>query len=155
MSWLLKDAGDPLYDDGVRVAKFFIGCVDSGRNEEGWKAFLDSRNGDGTWDRLSDKARSRFLSMSRNTKEGFLSNLNNHTSLGDCHSVNVQTTVVCGAETTAPDRRTTELLKDAIQGAAYHVIPGAGHMSPFTHPAEIAHIVTSHLQQRSEAIARM
>jgi pimeloyl-ACP methyl ester carboxylesterase len=148
MSWLLNDAGDPLYEDSVRVAKFFIGCVDSGRNEEGWEAFLDSRNGAGTWSRLSDKARDRFLSSTRNTKEGFISNLNNHTSLRDCHSINVQTTIVCGAETTAPDRRTTELLKDVISDAAYHVIPGAAHMSPFTHPAEVAHIIATHLQQR-------
>jgi pimeloyl-ACP methyl ester carboxylesterase len=147
LSWLLRDAGDPLYAEGVSVARAFIASVDAGRSEEGWEAFLDSRNGAGTWARMSDKSKARFLAQSHQTKEGFISNLNNHTTLAECREIAVPTTVVCGAETTAPDRRTTELLSDAIPGSRYEFIQGAAHMSPLTHPAEVARLVREHVER--------
>jgi pimeloyl-ACP methyl ester carboxylesterase len=78
--------------------------------------------------------------------EGLLSNLSNPTTLGDCRRIGVPTTVVCGAETTAPDRRVTELLHGAIPGCRYATIPGAGHMSPLTHPEELGRVVLDHLE---------
>jgi pimeloyl-ACP methyl ester carboxylesterase len=145
ISWLLRDAKDLLYDESVGVARAFIASVDAGRSEEGWEAFLDSRNGAGTWARMSDKGKARFLAQSHQTKEGFISNLNNHTTLFECRGIEVPTTVVCGAETTTPDRRTTELLRDAIPRSHYDVIRGAAHMSPFTHPEQVAQIIREHL----------
>lgn len=145
MSWLLKDASDPLYEDSVGVARAFISHVQAERREQAWQVFLDSRNGAGTWAKLSDKARTRFLAQSDQTVEGFISNLNNHTTLADCRTISVPTMVVYGQETTAPDRRTTELLRDAIPGARYIGIAGAAHMSPFTHAADVARIIQDHL----------
>ena len=147
VSWLLRDAKDPLYEESVSVAQAFISNVDAGRSEQGWEAFLDSRNGAGTWARVSDKGKARFLAQSRQTKEGFISNLNNRTTLAKCRGIVVPTTVVCGAETTAPDRRTTELLRDAIPRSHYQLIPRAAHMSPFTHPEEVVRIIREHLER--------
>jgi len=147
VSWLLKDANDPLYEESVAVARSFIASVDAGRSEQGWEAFLDSRNGAGTWARMSDKGKARFLAQSRHSKEGFISNLNNHTTLAECRRIAVPTTVVCGAETTRPDRRTTELLRDAIPCSHYELIRGAAHMSPFTHPEQVAHVIREHLDR--------
>jgi hypothetical protein len=39
----------------------------------------------------------------------------------------------------------TELLREAVPGCCYAVVPGAGHMSPLTHPEELARIVLNHL----------
>ena len=83
--------------------------------------------------------------QSKQTKEGFISNLNNRTTLAECRQISVPTTVVCGAETTLPDRVTTELLRDTIAHCHYEAIAGAGHMSPFTHPEQVAEIVRQHV----------
>jgi len=96
---------------------------------------------------MSDKGKARFLAQSRQTKEGFISNLNNRTTLAECRGIVVPTTVVCGAETTAPDRRTTELLRDAIPRSHYQLIPRSAHMSPFTHPEEVVRIIREHLER--------
>ena len=145
LSNLLREAGDPLFPGSVAVAQAFIESVEKGQPELGWQAFLDGRNGTGTWTRITDAQRQQFLARSDSAREAFISNLADRTSLADCRSIDVPTTVVCGATTSAPDRRTTELLKDAVAGARHVVIEGAAHMSPLTHPNETVTIIREHL----------
>ncbi len=147
LSNLLREANDPLFPESVLVAKEFIASVEQGQPEIGWQSFLDSRNGPGTWKRISDEQRQQFLARSHSAKEAFISNLANCTNLADCRSIDVPTTVVCGAATSGPDRRTTELLRDTVRGTRYVVIEGAAHMSPLTHPAQVASIIREHLGQ--------
>ncbi|MEL0021998.1 MAG: alpha/beta hydrolase, partial [Rickettsiales bacterium] len=85
------------------------------------------------------------LAQADATYKAFQSNLANPTTLSDCRSLNLPVTIVCGERTTAPDRRVTELLRDTIPGASYVVIPEAEHMSPLTHPQQVADIVARHL----------
>lgn len=144
-SCLLKDAGDPLYEESVAVARQFVASVDAGRPEIGWEAFLDNRNRPGTWARLSDAQKQRFLVQSGQTREGFISNLANPTTLADCRRIAVPTTIVLGGESLDTDRRIFALLADTIPDAHRVVIPGAGHMSPLTHPAQVAAIVRDHM----------
>jgi pimeloyl-ACP methyl ester carboxylesterase len=148
--WLLKDAGDPLYDESQRVAKAFIGHVDAGRPHDAWEMFIDSRSGAGTWARMSESSRGRFLSRAIQTREGFISNMNNRTTLAECRTLGLPSTIVCGSETTPQDRRTTEILRDAMT-SRYRLVAGAGHMSPFTHPDAIAGIVRDHLRQLGQS----
>lgn len=145
LNCLLEEANDPLFGDSEHVAKAFVTSVDKGQPDAAWELFIDSRNGAGTWARMPDKRRQQFVAQSRQGKEGFISNLNNRTSLAECRAIDVPTTVVCGGATTAPDRRTSELLRDAIGGARYEILHGAAHMSPLTHPSDVARVVREHL----------
>jgi pimeloyl-ACP methyl ester carboxylesterase len=147
LSRLLLETGDPLYDTAASVGATFIESVKTGRPEDGWKAFIDSRNGEGTWSRMSDKAKERFLVQSQQTAEAFISTRENFTSIAECQSLKIPVTIVCGAKTYAPDRRVTEILKEAVRHARYVTIPEAGHMSPLTHPAEVGQIIREHLKQ--------
>lgn len=151
LNCLLGEASDPLFGESERVAKAFVASVERREPEKAWELFIDSRNGAGTWARMSDKRRQQFVAQSRQGQEGFISNLNNRTTFAECRRLAVPTTVVCGAETTAPDRRTSELLRDAVSGAHYETIAGAAHMSPLTHPADVARIVRAHLQRSAAA----
>ena len=108
---------------------------------------LDARNGVGTWARLSDKRREEFLRQSAQARETSLSNLNNRTTLADCRAISVPTTIVCGEVTTPPDRRTTEIVHGAVPRARLEMISGAGHMSPLSHPQEVARLVSEHLER--------
>lgn len=144
---LLREADDVLFPESIAVAKEFIASVDQGKPALGWEIFLDSRNGPGTWARISDEQRDQFVARADSARDAFLSNLANVTSFADCRSLDVPMTIVCGAKTSAPDRRTTELLKDCVVGATYVVIEGAGHMSPLTHSADVTSIIREHLQR--------
>ncbi|MFM8536293.1 MAG: alpha/beta fold hydrolase, partial [Acidimicrobiia bacterium] len=73
------------------------------------------------------------------------SNLNNRTTLANCRAIAMPVTLVCGGATTPPDRRTTEIVRDTIPGAHFETIAEAGHMSPLSHPREVARLVREHL----------
>jgi len=141
LTCLLREAGDPFYEESVAVNRFFVASVDAGKSEEAWRAFLDARNGEGTWARLSDRRKQDFLVQSPRARETASSNLTNRTTLAECANLRVPVTIACGGETTPADRRTSEVLRDALKGARYEIIPGAGHMSPLSHPQEIARLI--------------
>lgn len=145
LNCLLAEARDPLLGDSERVGRAFVAAIDDGRPEAAWELFIDARNGAGTWARLSERRRSQFVADADRGKAAMLSNLNNRTTFAECRSIGVPTTVVCGAETTAPDRRVTEILRDTIPGVHYEVLAGAAHMSPLTHSLEVAQLVRDHL----------
>lgn len=146
---LLRGVDDALFEGYRRVAEGFIAHAQAGDHEAGWTLFLDYRNGPGAWSAMSDKAKARFLAQTEQTVDGFLSNLSNPTTLDDCRDIRVPTTIVCGGETTLPDKRVTELLRDAIPSSRYVMIDGAGHMSPLTHPGAVATIVREHLAEHN------
>lgn len=144
---LLQEIGDPLFAGSIVVGNSFIESVDAGRPEAGWQTFLDTSNGPGTWDRLSDVQRQRFLTQSAQTKEAFISNFNNRTSAADCRSIKVPATVVHGTRTLPVYRRMAELLLGALTYGHGARIEGAEHMSPLTHPAEVAQAVSNHIER--------
>lgn len=144
---LLREAGDPLFEEYRSLAQGFIDQARAGRGEAAWALFLDYRNGPGTWAGMSDKSRARFLAQTVQTADGFASNLGNPTTLAECRGIAAPTTIACGTETTVPDRRVAELLRDAVAGNRFAPIPGAGHMSPLTRPEEVARIILAHLAE--------
>lgn len=143
--YVLRESGDPLFPESIRIAQTFITSVEQGRAEVGWKAFLDGSNGPGTWTRLSPEQRQRFLDQSIQTKEAFISNLNNRTSLAEHRSIGVPTTLIYGTQTSTTNLRITTLLQDTMPAAKCVPINHAGHMSPLTHPVEVAHAIQDHL----------
>jgi len=144
LNCLLAETGDPLFEESERINRFLADCIERGQPERGWQAFIDERNGPGTWQRLSDKRREEFVKQSAAAREAVLSSLNNRTTLAELGAIATPMMVVCGAETTAPERRVSEVLRDAT-AARYRLLPGAGHMSPLSHPGEVAEIVREHL----------
>ena len=104
-----------------------------------------SEDGAGSWDAFPEKTQSRFQSQTDATYKAFESNLANPTTLADIEKLNLPVTVICGEQTTAPDRRVTELLRDTLPNGRYRTIPGAEHMSPLTHPATVANLIQDHL----------
>lgn len=142
---LLQAGEDTLFAEYRAVVDDFMKRVAEDRKDEAWRVYLNLRNGDGTWERMSDVAQRRFIDRTDRSIDGFKSNLNNPTTLADCRGIDVPTMVMCGADTTAPERRVTEILRDEIPGCVYEVIAGAEHMSPLTHPAEVSTLIRRHL----------
>jgi lipase len=146
---VLKEIGDPLYEDSKAIALAFLASMEKGDRDAAWRGFIDGRNGPGTWARLSDQRRQGFFAQTDQVSAGFISNLANLTTLAECRAIEVPTTVVCGGKSLAADRRIAEVLRDTIPGARYEVLTEAGHMSPLTHPVDVARLVREHLARRS------
>ena len=144
---LLGEVGDPIFKEGESVNRRFVAAIESGQPECGWQEFLDARNGAGTWDRMSDERRRGFLAQTAQARDTLYSNLNNPTTLADCRAIGAPMTIGCGETTTPADRRTTEVLRDAMPAARYEIIFGAGHMSPLSHPQEVVRLIRAHLER--------
>lgn len=143
---LLKQAGeDALFEEYRDLAETFIADAETGQDERAWQRFLDYRNGAGTWTALSERARGRMLAQTMQAVAAYYSNLNNPTTLDDIRSIGCPTLVLCGADTTAPDRRITEILRDTLPDCDYAIVPDAAHMSPLTHPEQVAALIRRHL----------
>jgi hypothetical protein len=84
MALLREDGKLALFEQYRGLAQGFIDEAQEGNNEAAWRAFIDARNGTGTWARLEQSARSRFLPSTTQAFAGFFSNLNNPTTLNDC-----------------------------------------------------------------------
>jgi pimeloyl-ACP methyl ester carboxylesterase len=135
------------------MAHTFLGNAAAGELDQAWRAFLDYRNGPGTWNALSESSKQRFRATTESTVVGFRSNLSNSTSLQDIQRLTIPTLVMCGEKTTVPDRRVAEILRDHIPQCRYEVIPGAEHMSPLTHPELIAEALERHMDA-ADALSR-
>lgn len=143
---LLRLAGEEdHFREYLQMAHSFLENAAAGNLNEAWRAFLDYRNGPGTWEALPEPHRERFHSVTESTVAAFRSNLSNPTSLEDLERLSLPILVMSGDKTTVPDRRVTEILRDGIPQCRYALIPGAEHMSPLTHPAFIAEAVERHI----------
>ena len=143
---LLALAGEEKhFREYFEMAQFFLGSIAAGKLDEGWRGFLDYRNGPGTWEALPEAPRERFRAVTDSTVAAFRSNLSNPTSIKDLEQFSLPTLVMCGEKTTVPDRRVTEILRDHIPRCRYELIPGADHMSPLSHSAFLAEAIQRHI----------
>lgn len=94
---------------------------------------------------MQAESRARLIAITAQTASAFRSNLSNPTTLADCAGIAVPTLVICGEDTTAAERRITEILRDTVPGCVHTLVPGAEHMSPLTHPGDIAALVQGHI----------
>jgi pimeloyl-ACP methyl ester carboxylesterase len=108
-------------------------------------AFIDRWNGQGAWEKLPIKSRAYFVGIAEAVADGYGSLLSKPTTLGDIRGLSVPTLIMCGATTTTSDRRISEILRDTIPDCRYATIPGAAHMSPLTHPNEVATLLLEQL----------
>jgi len=67
------------------------------------------------------------------------------TTLADYAEITAPTLLIVGGKTRSPTRAVVELLGSALPNAKVQVLKGAGHMSPFTHPAELNRMILDHL----------
>jgi len=67
------------------------------------------------------------------------------TTLQDYAQITAPTLLIAGAKMRAPTRAVVDLLAATLPNATLMILKGAGHMSPFTHPAELNRLLLDHL----------
>jgi pimeloyl-ACP methyl ester carboxylesterase len=140
---LLREAGDPLFEGCESRWHNIRADFARGEPERGWRQFIDLYSGEGFWDRLRPEIRASFLAVSPIERWTVL--FSNPTTLDDVRRVQVPTLVLCGDRTTPPERRMCEIIADAIPRATLGMLAAAGHMSPFTHPGDVAGRLARHI----------
>jgi pimeloyl-ACP methyl ester carboxylesterase len=140
---LLREARDPLFEVCESLWNSFCAAFEQGEPARGWRQFIDFYSGDGFWDRLRPEARASFLAASPIERWAVL--FANPTTIEDVRRVQVPTLVLCGENTTGPERRMCELIAAAHPRATLGMLAAAGHMSPMTHPNEVAGRIAGHI----------
>jgi pimeloyl-ACP methyl ester carboxylesterase len=140
---LLRETGDPLFEESESRWTSICAALEQGEPERGWRQFIDFYSGEGFWDRLRPEVRARFLAVSPVERWAVL--FSNPTTIDDVRRLQVPTLVLCGEKTTSTERRMCEIIVNATPRAALGILPAAGHMSPITHPKEVAGSVARHL----------
>jgi pimeloyl-ACP methyl ester carboxylesterase len=140
-----------LFESERSLAYAFIADAEAGRSVSAWRRFIDHHNGDGTWESLSGNARYRFLTMTRGTADAYRSNFNNRTTLADLVGLSVPTLVACGSRATETYRRICRILCDHVPDCTAIDAEGAAHMSPLTHPDQIARAICAQAGGFAEA----
>ena len=123
----------------------YLEAAEAGQEEEALGPYVEYWNGVGSWSALPSDARAKLRGRTAQLCAAFRANSSNPTTLADCRALTCPTLILCGGETRPPAQRVTEILAREIPGARRTVIPGTGHMSPLTHPAEVAAAIADHL----------
>jgi pimeloyl-ACP methyl ester carboxylesterase len=151
---VLTHRGEGELAQGYReFALAFLRDVEAGDPAGAWERFLDGNAGAGSWARTKPEARERFLAMTDAVASAWHANLNHATTPEECRALRLPTLMLCGECTPRHFRRITELLAELLPAARLEVLPGAGHMSPLTHPEPVAAALAAHLEQQEAAEA--
>ena len=147
---LLDQVGDPLAEDLRNQAHGFNRLVAKGDLEGAWREFIDFNNGEGAWNAFPHEVRDRFFAVTEGVVSGWHANLNHATTLAECRALRLPVSALHGDRTLASYRRITEIAAGQIPGCALAILPGAGHMSPLTHPETVAAAIEAHLRRVPE-----
>ena len=143
---VLKHAGEiSLFEEFRAMATGFLARVADSREEEAWLKVVDDNGAPGTWDSLPDEAKAGLLAMTKTGIGTSYGNLSHQTTLGECKNIEIPALVLCGERTPAFHRRMAEIVAEHLPESRMTIIPGAGHLSPITHPEPVAKAIASHL----------
>lgn len=142
---VLLEAGEQeLMTDFLEMGERFDQFVEKGEPEEAWRVYIDAQSGDGTWHAMPDEKKQRILGTTMQAYAVGKATKGNSLKLADLRSFNHATMMIVGDKSPPRHRRTAEILRDHIPGCALTIIPGAAHMSPGSHPCEIADVIDKH-----------
>lgn len=70
--------------------------------------------------------------------------------LDDYRAIQAPSRLILGERTRAPARAVIDTLMETLPNAHLRTVPGAGHMSPLTHPQAVAPLIIEHLAANSD-----
>ena len=144
---LLEESEDPSRVPYLEVAHAMIVLVRFGDREGAARLFMDYWLGPGTLDAMDERTRDYTIrTVDRVADDWF--GISTHAP-GALTTVSPPTLLLCGEQTQPSTRRITEILREALPDAEYREIPGAGHMSPLTHPAPVNEIITEFIERQN------
>jgi pimeloyl-ACP methyl ester carboxylesterase len=138
------------------LAERHLALVGEGRDVAAAEAFIAYWMGADAWPRMPEAARDSAVRTAAKVAAEWRLMFAVEDDLAAIAGIEASTLLVCGGRTRTPARQVVELLHQALPYPRRHEIADAGHMSPLTHPADIAEAIRRHLgsmapQRRSVA----
>ncbi|HJM90442.1 MAG: alpha/beta fold hydrolase [Alphaproteobacteria bacterium] len=159
---LIEPGGCPLlaaagrqadYDEYVSVMHAFLGALGRGDPVTAWRDFLNYYRGSrDAWDGLEANTQARILAKSDSQRQVYAAQMSNPTTLAELRALAVESLIITGGQTTAPERGVCLVLESHLPEATLHTIPGAGHPMPVSHPSEVATALLRHIKTASHTL---
>lgn len=142
---LLEGKTPELAGAQVKINRVFEHHVEAGEPEQAWRGYMAAQGGPVQWDDLSSAKQSRLLATTTQAYAVGRASMQNTLALPDLDNFRPKTMVIVGSETPLRFRTTADLVRAHIPDCELTVISGAGHMSPGSHPADVAAAINRHL----------
>lgn len=143
---LLKGGADPAAWRTISaVARACSDAVAAGKPKRAANAYMGFWIGSLRWRLAPRRFRQEVMRTIHKVADEFKLMFESNERPSDYAEITCPLTLVRGGRSPQPAARVVGLLDDALDQAQTIVIPSAGHMSPFTHRADIARIVQRHL----------
>lgn len=135
------------------IAQKISSAVTCGDYAGGMARFIDYWNGPGAWDSLSQDRRRDLCQAVGAVALNFWTSMTESTRRQALCGLRVPTLIVEGERSRPATRRICELLRATIPATRSAIIPGAGHMSPLSHPAAVNAVIARHAHRYSALTA--
>lgn len=142
---LLRQEKRPEWKEIDRLGARVLSAVADGDDRRAAAAFMSYWLGRIRWLLAPERFKRAIAATIPKVALEFTVAIEAETTLRDYAEVTAPTLLIAGGKTRSPARRVVEMLKTALPEAALTIVPGAGHMSPFTHQSEIGGLILSHL----------
>jgi pimeloyl-ACP methyl ester carboxylesterase len=143
---LLRLAGRRAEWDEISVlAERVRASVDSGAYPEAAAVFTSYWAGRARWWLTPRRSRRAIAASIGKVAAEFSILRDASTTLDDYARIDAPTRLIVGGRTRRPARAVVDILLETLPNVQGRVIPRAGHMSPFTHPAEVHALMVEHI----------
>ena len=149
---LLRNGGDKDEAFFAEIAKVAAGVSESISNGDLWGGmakFVDYWDHAGAWDEMPYNSRIKLCQRLHKVSLDFHALFEEQANLETYAALDVSTLILCGQHSPGPSRRIVEMLTEIMPRAKLSQVPGAGHMSPLTHPGVINDQILNHLRTLS------
>lgn len=142
---LLRQEGRPEWAEVEALGRAVLGPVAKGDDRAAAKAFMTYWLGRLRWWLSPDRFKAAIAATIPKVALEFGIIVEAPTTLEEYAEVTAPTLLIKGSRTRAPTRAVAELLAATLPNAKLEILKGAGHMSPFTHPAELNRLILDYL----------
>jgi len=142
---LLRIENRPEWKDVERLGVSVLDPVAKGDDRKAAAAFMSYWLGRWRWWLSPERFKSAIATTIPKVALEFSIAIDAQTTLADYAEIEAPVLLIVGAKTPPPTRAVIELLSGALPNAKIETLKGAGHMSPFTHPAELNQLILDHL----------
>lgn len=146
---LLRQDGDPAFDEPREMSASYRAAVDAGRDEDAIEGFVDKWVGPGAWRALPDPVQQTMRSGAGRLYHEWSTLDLEAPSRGELAALDIPVLLAAGSRTIAAMHRVCEIVAGALPQCRFETIEGAGHMSPFTHAGQVASLIEAHLAAAS------
>lgn len=142
---LLRQEGRPEWAEVERLGVAVLGPVAKGDDRAAAASFMGYWLGRWRWWLSPERFKAAIAATIPKVALEFAIAIDAPATLQDYAEITAPTLLVAGAKTRAPTRAVADLLAATLPNATLKILKGAGHMSPFTHPAELNRLILDHL----------